>query len=77
MIRKTAKAARSYLQGIGDGSPRIRLPNNRRAIMSRKLAMSFAAALILSSAFWSFTADAGVQYHGGPKSPGTISVGAN
>jgi hypothetical protein len=45
--------------------------------MSRKLVMSFAAALILLSAFWSFTADAGVQYHGGPKSPGTISVGAN
>jgi hypothetical protein len=74
---QTAKAARSYVRSIGNGSPTVCLPNNRRAIMSRKLAMSFAAAFILSSAFWSFNADAGVQYHGGPKSPGTISVGAN
>jgi hypothetical protein len=44
--------------------------------MSRKLAISLAAALILSSAFGSITANADVlQYHGGPKSAGTVSVG--
>jgi len=50
----------------------------RRVIMLRKLAMSLAAAaLILAGAFWSINADAGVQYHGGPKSADTVSVGAN
>jgi hypothetical protein len=44
--------------------------------MSRKLAMSLAAALILSNAIGSITANADeLEYHGGPKSAGTVSVG--
>jgi hypothetical protein len=46
--------------------------------MSRKLAVSLAAALILSSAFGSITANADVlQYYGGPKSAGTVSARGN
>jgi hypothetical protein len=43
-------------------------------VMSNKLALTLGAAFILSTAFLSVTADASVQYHGGPKSPSTVSV---
>jgi hypothetical protein len=43
-------------------------------IMSNKVALALGAAFILSSAFLSMPADASVQYHGGPKSPSTVSV---
>jgi hypothetical protein len=42
--------------------------------MANRLALTFAAALIVSSAFLPIAADASVQYHGGPKSPSTASV---
>jgi hypothetical protein len=72
----TNRAARSYVPDTGNGA-RCRCQNsqnNGEAIMSNKLALALGAAFILASPFLAATADAGVQYHGGPKSTSTASV---